>query len=92
MTAERLTGNSPENNMAKQYVKPLITFEKLAISANGSAGCAFEAEFAPFTCPVHIPGWGDETIFIENVCVWYGADDDSICYHVPTASSNIFGS
>ena len=83
--------NNLENKMAKQYVKPMISFEKLAISSNGSAGCAFDAEFAPFSCPVHIPGWGDETIFNAGTCTWYN-EDDSVCYHVPTESTNIFGS
>ena len=37
-----------------------------------------------------IPEWG-ETVFTEQNCDWSN-DDYYVCYHVPTAGTNIFGS
>lgn len=76
--------------MKKRYVKPLISFEPLALSSTLSASCEFDISYAEFSCPVLIPEWG-ETVFTEQNCDWSN-DDIYICYHVPTASSNVFGS
>ena len=79
--------------MAKNYIKPFVTFEKLTTSNPASAGCSLNVNFAEFSCPILIPEWG-ETIFASNstpVCTWTN-DDFYICYHVPTAGSNVFGS
>lgn len=75
--------------MAKGYVKPSIQFHMLNMSADLSAGCALNATFAEMDCPVMIPEWG-ETVFNQNNCDIYG--DEYICYHVPAANSNVFGS
>ena len=76
-------------HMAKKYVKPAIQFQKLNMSASLSAGCAFSATFAEMDCPVMIPEWG-ETVFNADNCDISG--DEFVCYHVPVASSNVFGS
>ena len=77
--------------MAKHYVKPNIAFQKLSMSTEVSASCTMDLTFAEFVCPVMIPEWG-ETIFTEaSDCTWYN-DEIYICYHVPTAGSNVFGS
>ena len=76
--------------MKKTYAKPNIAFKKLAMSSNLSSGCQIEQTFAEFSCPVLIPEWG-ETVFTQSNCDWSN-DDYSICYHVPTASGNVFGS
>ena len=55
-----------------------------------SASCAMNVNFAEFVCPITIPEWG-ETVFQEHNCDWSN-DDVYICYHVPTASMNVFGS
>ena len=76
--------------MAKNYVKPNIAFQKLAMSANLSASCSMDITFAEFVCPILIPEWG-ETVFTQQNCDWSN-DQYYICYHVPTAGSNVFGS
>ena len=77
--------------MARNYIKPFITFEKLTTSNPTSAGCSLNVDFAEFSCPITIPEW-DETIFAHSTgCDWTN-DDFYICYHVPTAGSNVFGS
>ncbi|MBQ6268059.1 MAG: hypothetical protein IJK64_09870 [Clostridia bacterium] len=75
--------------MARRYVKPAISFQRLDMSASLSAGCALSATFAEMDCPVMIPEWG-ETVFTERNCDLYG--DEFICYHVSAANSNVFGS
>ncbi len=78
--------------MAKQYIKPMISFEKLSVASNASGSCEFSSDFAPYVCPLYVPEWG-ETIFTqESGCDWYGSNGESICYHVPADSSTIFGS
>ena len=74
--------------MAKNYVKPNIAFQKLAMSADLSAGCSVKLTFAEFVCPVLIPEWG-ETVFSDSQCDWTNGSD-FICYHVPTASTNVY--
>lgn len=76
--------------MKKTYQKPAISFQSLAVSTDLSAGCAYEVNFAEFVCPVLIPDWG-MTVFTERDCDMSNPDD-FICYHVPTASFNVFGS
>ena len=68
----------------------MIAFEKLSMNSSSGGGCALSATFEQFVCPVLIPEWG-ETVFASNTCDWYN-DDGKICYHVPTISTNIFGS
>ncbi|MBQ6021535.1 MAG: hypothetical protein IJR51_10820 [Clostridia bacterium] len=79
--------------MANNYIKPFITFEKLSMSNPTSASCALNVSFAEFSCPILIEEWG-ETVFATTSsprCDWTN-DDFYICYHVPTAGSNVFGS
>ena len=72
------------------YSKPTIAFQKLSVSADISAGCSMQVSFAEFSCPIMIPEWG-ETVFTANNCDWSN-DEFYICYHVPTAGTNVFGS
>ena len=76
--------------MAKNYVKPNIAFQKLAMRSELSVGCTMDITFAEFVCPILIPEWG-ETVFTQNTCDWSN-DQYYVCYHVPTAGSNVFGS
>ncbi len=76
--------------MQKRYAKPNITFQKLAMSADLSAGCSMNVSFAEFDCPIMIPEWG-ETVFTSSNCDWSN-DEIYVCYHVPTAGTNVFGS
>ncbi|MBQ6164215.1 MAG: hypothetical protein IJK23_07050 [Clostridia bacterium] len=76
--------------MAKNYQKPNIAFQKLAMTADLSTSCSMDVNYAEFSCPVLIPEWG-ETVFTSDTCDWSN-DQFYICYHVPTAGSNVFGS
>ncbi|MCR5042219.1 MAG: hypothetical protein K6C36_09020 [Clostridia bacterium] len=76
--------------MAKQYVKPTIAFQKLSTNTGLSAGCSMLSSFPEFSCAIEIPEWG-ETVFTESNCDWSN-DDFYVCYHVPTAGSNVFSS
>lgn len=77
--------------MAKNYAKPNIAFQKLAMSADLSTSCSMDISFAEFSCPVLIPEWGETVFSTEVNCDWTN-DQFYICYHVPTAGSNVFGS
>lgn len=61
------------------------------MGTNVSAGCTMDISFAEFFCPIEIPEWNNETVFTEMNCDWSN-DDYYICYHVPAAGSNVFGS
>lgn len=80
----------------KKYIKPDISFQKLNLSTNISAGCEHAAKNAEGFCPVDIPGQPGLTVFAENPdsgCMLYSPDlGGLICYHVPTADSNVFES
>ena len=76
--------------MAKKYVKPVVAFQELSLGTDVSAGCTMDITFAEFFCPILIPEWG-ETVFTEHNCDWSN-DDYYVCYHVPTAGTNVFGS
>ncbi len=75
------------------YIKPNISFQRLNIAAV-STGCALQSNNAESVCPVEVPGQPGLTIFSElGVCVsTLPGAQDSICYHVPTADTNVFES
>ena len=79
--------------MKKQYVKPVITFDSLAMSANISSACSLlSSNFAEYVCAVEDPesGW---TIFSDPaVCMMVPGPGDTICYDIPFAGSNVFES
>ncbi len=79
--------------MKKQYIKPLITFDSLAMSANISAGCAFLAgNQSEYQCSVTDPesGW---TFFNDpRICMMGPGPNDTICYDVPVLGFNVFDS
>ena len=79
--------------MKKSYIKPTITFECLAVSANIASGCAFiSTNSAEYICPVtdEESGW---TIFSNNaMCMIVPGPGDTICYDIPLANSNVFES
>lgn len=79
--------------MKKTYSKPIITFESFALSTNIAEECTMDITFAEWDCPVLIPEWG-ETVYQEYTgCDWTPQESGwSICYHVPTLSTRIFGS
>lgn len=80
-------------NLKKSYMKPKITFESLAITANVSSGCALiGTNVAEYVCPVEDEesGW---TIFSDYAtCMMTPGPGDTICYDIPLANSNVFSS
>ncbi len=79
--------------MKKSYIKPIITFESLAVAANVSSGCALlSTNSAEYMCPVidEESGW---TLFSDYAnCMLVPGPDDTICYDIPLANSNVFSS
>lgn len=77
--------------MKKSYIKPIIAFESLAVSANVAAGCALiSTNNADYVCPVmdEESGW---TLFSDPAnCMIMPGPDDTICYDIPLANSNVF--
>ena len=76
--------------MKKKYIKPTIAFTSLELTNELSAGCALDITFAEWVCPVLIPEWG-ETVYQQWNCDWSN-EEGYVCYHVPTISTNVFGS
>jgi hypothetical protein len=78
----------------KTYIKPDISFQKLDLTTNVSASCEYSATFEAGTCRVEIPGQPGLYVFQETSgCMVYSPElGDLICYHIPTADSNVFES
>lgn len=76
--------------MKKKYEKPTIVYESFSLSSSISAECAFTITFAEWECPVYIEEWG-ETVYQEWNCDWSN-DEGYVCYHVPTLTTQVFGS
>ena len=78
--------------MKKTYTKPQVTFESFAASTF-IAACANQASNqAPGSCPVYISGMA---YFMTGVtgCRFKVKDGtNGICYYVPSADNNLFGS
>lgn len=76
----------------KMYTAPVVMAANFGLSTGVSSGCAAKATFAEFTCPVEVPEWG-LTFFGDDICDYSTPDgNDMVCYHVPTADSNVFTS
>ena len=79
--------------MKKSYIKPEIAFESLAITANISSGCTLlGTNSAEYVCPVidEESGW---TLFSNYAnCMYVASTNDTICYDIPIAKSNVFSS
>ena len=77
----------------KNYIKPAISFQGLAMTANATGGCAHKANSGEAACPVELPGLPGLTVFADDRCMLTSPDEASkICYHVPQADINVFES
>ena len=79
----------------KNYIKPDISFQKLDIATTVSAGCEYTPTSGVGECPAEIPGQPGLMLFQEynGGCMVYSPElEGLICYHVPTADTNIFES
>ncbi len=72
--------------MKKTYSKPVIVFESFQLATSIAGGCALGTE-----PPVDVGGF---KVFADTGCDAMPEDgkDYNICYHVPTADSNVFSS
>ena len=81
--------------MKKTYTKPLIVYESFKLSTNIAASCTFlGTQSAQYTCPVYDPQFGFN-IFAETTVdcdMTPPGGNDSICYDIPIANSNVFSS
>lgn len=81
--------------MRKTYIRPCISFDSFALNSCIASGCEMiGSNQEPHACPVLIPSWEGVSIFMEAAgCDLYPPEGmDTICYHVPTADNNVFGS
>ncbi len=84
--------------MKKTYSKPAIIFEDFSLTASITVGCDKIAQAAEYQCAYEITtSLGVVSIFTEqvigDVCKTTKPDGyNEICYHVPTAETNVFTS
>ena len=83
--------------MKKAYKKPEIFFESFNLSSSIAAGCAEKAGHGEYICPVETDfGTGPIKIFADGEAsgcdTYFSGVEDSLCYHVPSESLNIFAS
>lgn len=87
--------------MKKPYEKPVILFENFALSTNIAAGCELLANFSQNSCGYEVRG--GRVVFIDATtgCTMGVPFDPSnqdfvynntICYHVPAETNNLFNS
>lgn len=81
--------------MKKAYVKPEIYFESFELSANIATGCEYTTNHAMNVCTYEITGgrnvFVDATTSCNDIKV-PGGQYGSVCYHVPSDTSNLFTS
>lgn len=75
--------------MSRNYSKPVISFQSLAVSTDIASSCEMTTRSAEYVCPVFVKEWGDMTI-LTNDCDMEPAEQ--ICYHVPVEDNNVFSS
>lgn len=79
--------------MKKQYIAPDICFESFELSADIAAGCGLiGSNSAQMVCPVYDPESGWTLLTIANCDMPPASENDTICYHVPLGSNNVFSS
>ena len=80
--------------MKKIYSKPEIMFEDFTLNENIAAGCEFKTS-TQTEGDCGYPTDRQGVIFVVDVtgCVYKQPDtNDSLCYHVPVTTANIFNS
>jgi len=81
--------------LKKQYIKPDVVFEDFSLSTTIANGCETNITNATKgVCGVDFGGW---FVFVSGVneCITQiedGSMFDGLCYHVPNADNNVFGS
>ncbi len=76
-----------------QYIKPGVVFFPLDVAAKVSAGCSVQGTSEPVACPMEIPGWEPDVLWLDSnsACTMTPESGlgNSLCYHVPTAQQGI---
>ena len=77
--------------MKKPYSKPQMVFDSFEVETN-IAACASEARHQTGTCPAYIGGMPVFTAQVTG-CRFHASDGSyGVCYFVPSADTNLFGS
>lgn len=77
----------------REYKKPDIEFQNFRLSTDLCSGCDIRSTFEPNACPVTVPEFEGITLITEMNCDAYAPEiTDTLCYHVPIADQNVFGS
>ena len=81
--------------MKKTYTKPEIMFEDFSLSTSIALGCEYGAHHTEYVCAYEDEDMG-KMIFTETISACTTKTQDglynTLCYHVPTESNNIFAS
>ena len=81
--------------MKKNYTKPYIVFESFSLSQNIAAGCEVKTSTPSQMQCAYEDDFGTP-IFLESVSACVSkvqeSDNDTLCYHVPIESNNLFNS
>ena len=83
--------------MRKAYVKPEIMFESFTLSTNIAAGCEYKnglhaRDFCGYQTEFGVV-FTDSVPTGDKGCKYVQPDNnDTLCYHVPNDSNNIFNS
>lgn len=79
--------------MKKKYEKPQILFDSFELSQDIAAGCRYDTtNQVQYVCPAIDPELGMSIFAGGNCDMTPPSGNDRICYHVPTAGNNVFGS
>ena len=83
--------------MRKTYNKPKLWYEDFRLSQSIASGCEGIANYAENLCSVtvKIPGSNTliEVFMSSSVCLYFPPNlDDTVCYHAPNESNNVYSS
>ncbi len=79
--------------MKKEYNIPKIAYESFSLAQNIAANCELlQQNMAQGSCPVLIPDWGITYITDSTCSDTVPGGNDTLCYHAPSESYNVFSS
>lgn len=77
----------------REYKKPDIEFQNFRLSTDLCAACEIQSNASDNMCPLTVPEFEGITLITELNCDAYAPEiTDTLCYHVPIADNNVFGS
>lgn len=79
--------------MKKVYTKPEIFFDSFELSQSIAAGCEGISQHAEGACAVYVKEIGLSVFSTREICDYYSVElQDSVCYHAPSDSNNVYSS